>query len=153
MQAMAWLHCLVAVCRNNAVLVNNADGNNDVLPLAALLLDRRLVKAKGRHVTSFFGGTVLAFLPDASLFPDSTVLDAVPPDTLEGFTSLIRHALGMAGRRFKLLFRLGSERTPATAAAFHSRCDAQGPHADADQRHGWQCVWRVYVATLEQPCR
>ena len=121
-----WLHCLVAVCRNTAALVTNADGNTDALPLEALLLDRRLIKAKGLRITSFIGGGVLTFLSDASLFPDSTVLDAVPWTTLEAFTSLIRHALGTAQRRFKLL-RLGSEGTPATAAAFHSRCDAQGP--------------------------
>ena len=129
MQAIAWLHCLVAVCRNTDVLTNNADGNadgnTDVLPLAALLLDRRLIKAKGPCLTSFLGGGVLAFLPDASLFPDSTVLAAVPPDTLDAFTPLVDHALGPAGRCFKLLFR--SSRDGASAAAFHSRCDAQGP--------------------------
>ena len=124
MQAIVWLHCLVAICKPIALV-----GNTAVLPydaaLAALLLDRRLVKTKGSRLTSFIGGGVLAFLPDASLFPDSTVLDAVPPDTLETFTSLIRHALGPARRRFKLLFR--STRDGATAAAFHSCCDAQGP--------------------------
>ena len=124
MQAIAWLHCLVAVCRNTVVLVNN-EGNTDVLPLAAMLLDRRLIKAKGPRITSFIGGSVLAFLSATALFPDSTVLDAVPPDTLEAFTSLICHALGPAQRRFKLLFR--SSRDGASAAAFHSRCDAQGP--------------------------
>ena len=128
MQAIAWLHCLVAVCRNTAALVNNADGNADDADdaaLAALLLDRRLIKAKGPCLTSFLGGGVLAFLPDAPLFPDSTVLAAVPPDTVEAFTSLIRRALGHAHRRFKLLFR--SSRDGASAAAFHGRCDAKGP--------------------------
>ena len=129
MQAIAWLHCIVAVCRNTDVLTNsadgNADGNTDVLPLSALLLDRRLIKAKGQRLTSFIGGGVLAFLPDAPLFPDSTVLAAVPSHTLEVFTSLIHRALGHTYRRLKLLFR--SSRDGASAAAFHSRCDAQGP--------------------------
>jgi hypothetical protein len=122
MQTLTWMHCLVAGPRP----VKSTCNTDDDAPLAALLLDRRLIKAKGPCLTSFLGGGVLAFLPDASsLFPDSTVLDAVPPDTLEAFTSLVRHALGPAQRRFKLLFR--STRDGATAAAFHSRCDAQGP--------------------------
>ena len=115
MQAIAWLHCLVAV----SVFTSNTD------PLAALLLDRRLIKAKGPRITSFIGGSVLAFLCAPTPFPDSTVLYAVLPDTLEVFTSLVRRALGPAGHRFKLLFR--SSRDGASAAAFHGRCDAKGP--------------------------
>jgi hypothetical protein len=114
----------VAVCLNTAALVNNADDNTDDAALAALLLDRRLIKAKGPRITSFFSGSVLAFLPDAPLFPDSTVLVAVPLATLDAFTPLVVAAVG-SGRRFKMLFR--SSRDGATAAAFHSRCDAQGP--------------------------
>ena len=97
MQAIVWLHCLVAVCKP-AVFTGNTDGNADNAALAALLLDRRLIKAKGPCLTSFLGGGVLAFMPDASLFPDSTVLAAVLPGTLEAFTSLVCHALGPAHR-------------------------------------------------------
>jgi hypothetical protein len=108
------MHCLVAGPRP----VKSTCNTDDDAPLAALLLDRRLIKTKGMCITSFFSGSVLAFLPDASLFPDSTVLDAVPPDTLDAFTPLVVAAVG-SGRRFKLLFR--SSRDGATAAAFHSR--------------------------------
>ncbi len=124
MEALTWLHCLVAVSGllgNTTALANPAVADDE--GVAALLLDRRLTKTKGRHLTSFLSGSVLAFLA-ALLFPDSTVLAAVPPDTLKAFTTLLRHALGF-GRRFKLLFR--SSRDGALAAAFHSRCDAQGP--------------------------
>jgi hypothetical protein len=129
MEALTWLHCLVAVSRlvgnttNPAVANDDGDEGDEV---AVLLMDRRLIKTKGRHLTSFWGGSVLLFLAALLLFPDSTVLAAVPPDALRAFTTLVRHALGF-GRRFKLLFRSGSAGTPATATSFHSRCDAQGP--------------------------
>jgi len=61
------------------------------------------------------------------LFPGSTVLSPVPPATLSLFTPLVAAAVPAlaAGRRCRLLFR--SSRDGATAAAFHSRCDAKGP--------------------------
>jgi hypothetical protein len=99
-----------------------ADDEDD--EVAALLLDHRLTKTKGCHLASFWGGSVLLFLRAALLFLDSTVLAAVPPDTLKAFTTLVSDALGF-GRRFKLLFR--SSRDGASAAAFHSRCDGKGP--------------------------
>jgi hypothetical protein len=125
MEALTWLRCLVAVSGlvgNTTALANPAVADDD--GVAALLLDRRLTKTKGCHLASFDGGSVLAFLCPTPLFPDSTVLAAVPPDTLKAFTTLVSDALGYA-RRFKLLFR--SSRDGATAAAFHSHCDAQGP--------------------------
>jgi hypothetical protein len=125
MEAVAWLHCLVAVSRLVGNTTNPAVANDEEDAVAVLLLDHRLTKTKGRHLTSFWGGSVLAFLA-ALLFPDSTVLAAVPPDTLDAFTALVSDALGF-GRRFKLLFR--SSRDGATAAAFHSHCDTQGPTA------------------------
>ena len=97
---------------------------DDGKDVAACLLDRRLAKTKGRRITSFFSGGVLPFLCATPLFPDSVVLASVLPTTLEAFTSLVSDALGSA-RRFKLMFR--SSRDGATSAAFHSRCDAQGP--------------------------
>ena len=127
MEALTWLHCLVAVSGlvgNTTALANPAVADDEGDEVAALLLDRRLVKTKGRHLTSFFGGSVLAFLSNTSLFPDSTVLAAVPLDTLDAFTTLLHHALGYA-RRFKLLFR--SSRDGASAASFHSHCDRKGP--------------------------
>jgi len=127
MQDLTWLHCLVAVSglvSNTTASANPAVADDEGDEVAALLLDRRLIKTKGRHLTSFFGGSVLAFLSNTSLFPDSTVLAAVPLDTLDAFTTLLHHALGYA-RRFKLLFR--SSRDGATAASFHSHCDRKGP--------------------------
>jgi hypothetical protein len=123
MEALTWLHCLVVVSGlvGNTTALANDEGHD----LVVLLLDRRLTKTKGCHLASFVGGGVLAFLSATALFPDSTVLAAVPPDTLEAFTSLIRHAPSPIGRRFKLLFR--STRDGALAAAFHGRCDAKGP--------------------------
>ena len=79
---------------------------------AGLLLDRRLVKARGRHVTSFISGLVASFLPPLMLFLGSVVLSAVPVDTLELFMGLLRQALP-AVCRSKLLFRLGSPGTPS----------------------------------------
>ena len=126
MQDLTWLHCLVAVSgllSNTTASANPAVADDEGDEVAALLLDRRLMKTKGRHLTSFFGGSVLAFLSNTSLFPDSTVLAAVPLDTLDAFTTLLHHALGYA-RRFKLLFR--SSRDGASAASFHSHCDRKG---------------------------
>ena len=92
--------------------------------IAGLLLDRRLVKARGSHVTSFISGSVASFLPPLMLFLDSTVLSAVPSHTLELFMGLLREALP-AVRRCQLLFR--SSRDGASAAAFHHCCDRKGP--------------------------
>jgi hypothetical protein len=119
MQAEAWLHCLAKGCA--------LDGNTAVLPdkaVAALLLDRRLTKTKGLHATSFFAGSVLAFLC-ATLFPNSTVLTAVLLTTLEAFTSLVIRTVPALATGCRLLYR--SSRDGAIAAAFHSRCDAKGP--------------------------
>ena len=99
---------------------------NDGDDIAALLLDRRLAMARGRHVTSFIAGMAASCLPPLMLFLDSVVLSAVPAPTAELFTSLLSEALP-AVRRCRLLFRLGSPGTAATAAAFHSHCDRQGP--------------------------
>jgi hypothetical protein len=101
-----------------STVVNNEDG------IAALLLDKRLAMARGRHITSFIAGMVASFLPSLMLFLDSVVLSAVPSPTLDAFTSLLSKALP-AVRCSKLLFR--SSRDGATAAAFHSRCDYEGP--------------------------
>ena len=88
--------------------------------IANLLLDRRLVMVRGRHVTSFISGTVALFLLAQVLLPDSTVLSTVPSDTLKPFMGLLREALP-AVRCSKLLFRSSCD--GATAAAFHSRCE------------------------------
>ena len=82
---------------------------------AGLLLDRRLVKARGSHVTSFISGSVASFLPPFMLFLDSAVLSgcsAASSHTLKLFMGLLREALP-AVRRSKLLFRLGSPGTPS----------------------------------------
>ena len=101
-----------------STVVNNEDG------IAALLLDKRLAMARGRHITSFIAGMAASFLPSLMLFLDSVVLSAVPSPTLDAFTILLSEALP-AVRCSKLLFR--SSRDGATAAAFHSRCDDEGP--------------------------
>ena len=126
MEALTWLRCLVAVSGlvgSTTASANSAVADDEDDEVAALLLDHRLTKTKGCHLTSFWGGSVLAFLA-ALLFPDSTVLAAVPSATLDAFTTLVSDALGF-GRRFKLLFC--SSRDGASASAFHSRCDTQGP--------------------------
>ena len=118
---LLWLLCLGSAAqrrRRDKPLVKDGDG------IASLLLDRRLVLARDRHVTSFISGTAALFLLGPMVFPDSTVLDIVPSETLDRFTFLISKALP-AVRRFKLLFR--SSRDGATAAAFHRLCDRQGP--------------------------
>ena len=97
---------------------------NDGDDITALLLDRRLAMARGRHITSFIAGMVASFLPASLLFLDSAVLSAVPSPTLELFTSLLSEALP-AVRRCRLLFC--SSRDGTTAAAFHRHCDRQGP--------------------------
>jgi len=109
---------------------------NDGDDITALLLDRRLAMARGRHITSFIAGMVASFLPASLLFLDSAVLSAVPSPTLELFTSLLSEALP-AVRRCRLLFC--SSRDGTTAAAFHRHCDrnhtlqlpvAKSRHAD-----------------------
>ena len=90
--------------------------------IAGLLLDRRLVMARARHVTSFISGMV-ALLLNQMLFPGSIVLSTVPPDTLRLFELLLVAAVPAlaAGRRFVLIFR--SSRDGASAAAFHRCCE------------------------------
>ena len=68
---LAWLHCLVAVSGLVGNTTNPAVA--DDRDLAVLLLDRRLAKTKGRHLTSFLSGSVLTFLA-ALFFSGSTVL-------------------------------------------------------------------------------
>ena len=97
---------------------------NDGDDIAALLLDRRLAMAHGRHLTSFIAGMAVSLLPSLLLFLDSVVLSAVPSPTLEIFMSLLFEALP-AVRRCRLLFC--SLRDGTTAAAFHRHCDRKGP--------------------------
>ena len=122
---LPWLFCLAAVAQRRRTgglptVVNDGDD------IAALLLDRRLAMARGCHITSFIAGMAASFLLSLKLFMDSAVLSAVPSPTLDAFTILLSEALP-AVRRCRLLFRLGSPGTPATAAAVHSHCDRQGP--------------------------
>ncbi len=60
------------------------------------------------------------------LFEPALRCSAASPAVLHAFTALVVAALG-SGRRFKLLFRSGSAGTPASAPAFHSRCDGKDP--------------------------
>ena len=122
---LLFLLCLAAAAhrrRSNGPSTVINDGDD----IAALLLDRRLAMARGRYVSSFIAGMVASCLPPLMLFLDSVVLSAVPSPTLDAFTILLSEALP-AVRRCRLLFRLGSPGTPATAAAFHSHCDRKGP--------------------------
>ena len=118
-RVITWLHCLVTI--DVPTKLPPDDGDEAV---AILLLDHRLTKTKGLHVTSFFGGSVITFLCATPLLPGSTVLAAVPSATLSLFTPLVVAAVNST-RRFRLLYR--SSRDGATAAAFHRRCDAHGP--------------------------
>ena len=123
---LLWLFCLATAAQRRctggpSTLVNDGDVAHGE---TALLLDRRLAMARGRHITSFIAGMVVSCLPPLMLFLDSVVLSAVPLPILDVFTSLLSEALP-AVRRCRLLFC--SSRDGATAAAFHSRCDRKGP--------------------------
>ena len=123
---LLWLFCLATAARKRRTEVLPTVVNNEDVAHGetALLLDRRLAMARGCHITSFIAGMVVSLLPALMLFLDSVVLSTVPSPTLELFTSLLSEALP-AVRRCRLLFR--SSRDGTTAAAFHSRCDRQGP--------------------------
>jgi hypothetical protein len=119
MLLLAWLYCLATIYGRSKLPPDDGDE-----AVAILLRDRRLTKTKGLQVTSFVGGSVITFLRATSLFLDSTVLAAVSLSTLSLFTPLVVAAVN-SPHCFKTLYR--SSRDGANAAAFHRRCDAQGP--------------------------
>jgi len=127
---MQWMHCiaLAVPClpapgpspAKRVALAPAAEGDLDV---ASLLLDRRLLRAKGPHITSFFSGSVVGFLPRGL---PGDVLKGLPVAAHEQLYVLFSTAIAGFEERIavaRLLF--SSSRDGAASHAFHACCDGQ----------------------------
>ena len=118
----AWLAAMVSVKSTLLITVDEADGT------VALLLDPRLLWTKGARLMSFVAGMVATFLPQDFL-PDCEVLRDVSGEKLEQLRVLLQNAVPDFGARAAAATLLFSSicDTTADVAAFHDKCDDQGP--------------------------
>jgi hypothetical protein len=95
---------------------------------AALLFNPRLAWTKGARIMSFFAGIVATFLP-RDFLTDCEVLRGISGKKLEQLRVLLKNAVPDFGARAAaatLLFSSTCD-TIADVAAFHDKCDDQGP--------------------------
>lgn len=124
----SWLLAMVSFSVKGALPAPTDEEKKKDDSTAALLLDRRLACTKGARIMSFFAGIVATFLP-RDFLPDCEVLRGVPGEKLEQLRVLLTNAVPDFGARAAaatLLFSSTCD-TIADVAAFHNKCDDQGP--------------------------